>query len=291
MTIQIEDDLKVDITPEMRFYTKINNKVKVGDIRDNFVITRVFRINGKGNAWVDVVCGCGNVGSVRVGSLGRIKACGCGKKGVNSIHGLTPKYPRLVHTWCHMVDRCYNEKCKAYEKYGKVGKKMCELWYQDVLDKGPYILNFIEWSLKNNYEDNLTIDRIDNNKGYSPENCRWITQEEQNKNRTNHFWIEAFGERKILEDWIRDPRCKVSRKTIQRRLTDNWSPEKAITEDCKRQIKLPKEFKQEVIKLYSDGIKESVIAELLSCSKNRVYKIIYTHKRKLKESDLEPCII
>lgn len=75
-----------------------------------------------------------------------------------------------------MHTRCYNEHFAAYKYYGGRGITICDEWREN-------FQAFHDWAMANGYRDDLTIDRIDNDKGYSPDNCRWITMEEQNKNK------------------------------------------------------------------------------------------------------------
>ena len=77
------------------------------------------------------------------------------------------------------------------------------------------------------YKDNLSIDRIDNDKGYSPENCRWATNKEQCRNKTNNRWLELNGERLILEDWA--IKLGISRASLSERFDRGWTLEQALT--------------------------------------------------------------
>ena len=76
-----------------------------------------------------------------------------------------------------MYKRCYNPKSVRYSRYGGRGITICDEWFNSRI-------TFFEWALNNGYDNSLTIDRIDNDKGYSPENCRWVSYETQNQNST-----------------------------------------------------------------------------------------------------------
>ena len=89
-------------------------------------------------------------------------------------HGLTNTRPYQI--WYNMKERCNNENCPAYESYGNRGIKVCKEWSNS-------FESFLGWAMLNGYRSDLTLDRIDNDKGYEPSNCRWVTQHIQALNR------------------------------------------------------------------------------------------------------------
>lgn len=129
---------------------------------------------------------------------------------------------RLHRTWSDIIDRCENPNNKEYHRYGGRGIKICKEW------RKSYLL-FKNWALDNGYQDNLTIEKINNNDGYYPENCTWIPLELQAKNRENSQHVIAFGEDKLAYDWSKDSRCVVNSSTIVCRIKEGWLPEEAIT--------------------------------------------------------------
>jgi hypothetical protein len=106
------------------------------------------------------------------------------------------KANRLYNIWCGIKKRCYNPKEPCYSYYGGRGITVCNEWLHD-FDA------FQHWSLENGYSDLLTIDRIDTNGNYSPNNCRWITHAEQQRNRSNNVRVEHNGESKTIAEWSR----------------------------------------------------------------------------------------
>lgn len=94
---------------------------------------------------------------------------------------------KLYMVWNDMKQRCYNSNNSAYKYYGGRGIKIAKEWEKD-------FEWFYMWAMENGYKEGLTIDRIDNDGDYSPQNCRWITMKEQNINKSNNIKIDYNGE-------------------------------------------------------------------------------------------------
>ena len=146
-------------------------------------------------------CECGNITSARSDSLlcGAIISCGCMKKKQDRInltanHSHKQSKTRLYCIWQGMKQRCNNIHDAKYCNYGGRGITVCEEWNNSFLP-------FFEWAKGNGYADNLTIDRIDTNGNYCPENCRWASTEEQNNNRTTNIKITIGNTTKTLKQW------------------------------------------------------------------------------------------
>lgn len=163
-------------------------------------LTAVRRIDKDGRAYYICQCSCGNVREVFHSNLtqGYSKSCGClaKEKAANRqrTHGMTGT--RIHGVWRAMKDRCARKACKAYKNYGGRGITICKEW----LGKNGF-QNFYDWAMNNGYRDDLTLDRIDVNGNYCPENCRWATPKEQaNNTRINRF-ITYDGKTMTMSQW------------------------------------------------------------------------------------------
>lgn len=177
----------------------------------------------------ECVCDCGNTTFVNTFYLinSKIRSCGCLHKEQlierNTTHN--QRHTKLYETWKKMRDRCNRPNATQYKDYGGRGIKVCEEW-----DKS--FQAFYDWSYANGYDDNLTIDRIDNNKGYYPENCRWATYKEQMRNkRTNHI-ITYKNQSQCISQWCEE--LNLSYSAVTGRLRRGWSVEKALSTPTNR---------------------------------------------------------
>ncbi len=140
----------------------------------------------------------------------------------NRTHGLScdesGKKRRLYGIWVRMRQRCRDTHSSDYERYGGRGITVCEEWQRFVI--------FHRWALANGYCRSFTIDRIDNDGDYAPENCRWITAAEQAQNKRNSRNITFNGETRILAEWSR--LLSMSHSLLRYRIT-RWGIERAFT--------------------------------------------------------------
>lgn len=123
---------------------------------------------------------------------------------------------RLHKIWDGIKYRCYNPNAPRYEDWGGRGITMCDEWRDS-------FIAFYEWSIANGYNDTLSIDRINNDLGYCPENCRWATHKEQVKNRRCCINIEHNGIVKSLEEWSEESGIKYA--TLYHRYRLGWNSE------------------------------------------------------------------
>jgi len=164
------------------------------------------------------LCDCGNT-HVVTGQLlrrGGVRSCGCKRYGQAKTHGARHTSEWVI--WSSMRGRCNNPNDKAYARYGGRGIFVCGEWeaFEKFLsDMGP------RPSKKH------SLDRIDNNGGYSKENCRWATNKEQNRNKRNNVLLTHNGETKTLVEW--DEASGAARGSIASRIYKGWSVERALS--------------------------------------------------------------
>lgn len=136
-------------------------------------------------------------------------------------HGETKSI--LHKIWCNMKGRCNYQKHIGFKDYGARGITVCEEWN----NKKSGYLNFKSWALSHGYADNLSIDRIDVNGPYNPENCTWSTVAEQNANKRNTTYMTVFGKKYRVKEAC-EKFAVVSWDTVKSRLRQGWSDEYAI---------------------------------------------------------------
>ena len=160
------------------------------------------------------LCDCGNITSVYLANLtrGRTKSCGCGQHpGKHKRYG-----SKIYRVWGAMIQRCKNPNDLSYKYYGGRGIYVCKRW--------ELFENF--FADMGTPPKGLTLDRVDNNKGYCLENCRWATRAEQRRNSRSTFFIEYDGRKQTINEWARD--TGVKRERIRGRLRRGWSVQEAI---------------------------------------------------------------
>lgn len=168
------------------------------------------------------VCECGEKTTARGTSLrtGRTKSCGC----LHQPHGL--RYHPLYGVWLNMVQRCTNKDHTDYVDYGGRGITVCDRWM--VLE------NFIA-DMGSSFKKGLTLDRIDNDKGYWPDNCRWATMKEQSNNHRNNKYIEWNGKQYTIAELA--DKLGMNYSTIKNRVVRGYPIEDIV---CKGRVKWTK---------------------------------------------------
>ena len=193
------------------------------------------RISEKGKSVkYECVCDCGNHVIVLGSNLvaGATRSCGCIRKEktkkLKLSHGKWGT--RIYKCWRNMLDRCENEKNKEYKNYGGREIQVCSEWHD--------FSKFYEWAVANGYKNSLTIERMDVNKGYSPENCIWADLYTQARNRTDNRKISFKGKTQIITDWAKE--AGIAEGTIRNRLKRGWTVEDALTKKAHRGLRLVK---------------------------------------------------
>ena len=186
--------------------------------------------NKYGRAMWHCICDCGKEIDVSSNSLlkGNTKSCGCYKLDLISNRNKThaESKTKLYQIWVSMRKRCVNKNDKAYQNYGARGIRVCDEWKNS-------FENFRNWCLENGYKQGLSIDRIDNNGNYCPENCRWTTRYYQSRNTRGNHIIEYNGKQYIMRDLANLLGIKYS-TLAARLLVYGWTVEDAINKKVRK---------------------------------------------------------
>ena len=189
-------------------------------------------VNKNQDAIAKCKCDCGNIHNIPLKHVinGIVKSCGCLQKEIARnrfiIDGRTTE--RLYNIYMNMKARCYNINNIDYKNYGGRGITICKEWLDDYT-------TFKKWSLENNYNDNLSIDRIDVNGNYEPNNCRWTTQIVQCNNRRNTIKITYNNQTHTITEWAEI--FNIDRKLIASRYRRGLPLEKVFYQDKLKKIR------------------------------------------------------
>ena len=203
------------------------NKIKdlSGMRAGKLTAVKVSRIDDYGRAVWLCLCDCGKelerrsaifMASVK---LGKASHCGCSP--ALKTHGMTRGNKNLHWVWAAMIQRCENANSKDYPVYGGRGISVCPEWRNDF---GV----FAKWAIGNGYAPKMTIDRTDNNAGYTPKNCAWRTIKDQMRNQSKTVFVEWKGEKRSLQEW--SDITGISDKTLRGRIISRgWDIDRAMT--------------------------------------------------------------
>lgn len=197
---------------------------------------KVFKCGTVVAQWI-CKCDCGKENIIVASNKlrnGNTKSCGC-------LHDELFEKNRMLHMkhnksntrlykiWSGMKQRCHNSRHPKYRIYGKRGIVVCDEW-KNSFEK------FYNWAIEHGYKDNLTIDRIDNDRNYEPNNCRWFTPKEQSNNVRHNLIYSYNGQRKTLKQLAEE--YNINYGTLYSRVVrDKWGIDKALNTPLKRRKK------------------------------------------------------
>lgn len=163
-------------------------------------------------------CVCGKTKICDISNLknGHIQSCGCIKNKHKITHNKTNS--RVYHIWANMKSRCLNPKNNAYFRYGGRGIFICNEWLN--------FEQFYAWATINGYQEDLTLDRIDNNGNYEPNNCRWVNATKQANNRRTNRIIEYNFKKYTVAEFSKF--LNISYSCLRHRLDRKWSIERIV---------------------------------------------------------------
>lgn len=179
-------------------------------------------------------CDCGKILDIAGSSMteGNTKSCGClrieNRRKAIFKHGMRD-HP-FYKAWCSMRYRCSNKKQKGYKNWGGRGIKVCKSWSVFLNFKEDMYSEYL-LHIKKHGKKQTTLERINNSKNYSPNNCKWATRFEQNSNTRRTVMIEFNGKKMTMSQWARE--LNIDRSTLYKRIfIAKWPLEKALTKKC-----------------------------------------------------------
>lgn len=207
---QEEINYFIDMPRNCRFIDRTNRRY------GRLLVLSFAGVKNKKTMW-RCICDCGNELIVKGELLanGHTKSCGCLSTQIKRApkkHGL--RYHPLYHTWLNMKDRCLNPNNSHYHIYGGRGVGICDEWKAN-------FTSFYEWAIANGWSKGLSIERIDVNKGYYPENCIWIPLSQQSLNKRNTIKVEVGEETLSVHEYAASIKCPPV--TIYSRIARNGS--------------------------------------------------------------------
>lgn len=186
---------------EIKTENKFDPRCHIGEVHGIYTIVDMLNKKDKYGHWIyKCVCKeCGFVKYSHYGAISGAKSMSTQCKhlktnGQHIVYGHIWDNKRIGKTFNGMYRRCYNIKDKSYKWYGAKSIKICDEWLDN-----PKL--FEEWAMNNGYADNLTIDRMDSDKDYCPENCQWISIEENTRKAGNVNWITINNESLTGRQW------------------------------------------------------------------------------------------
>lgn len=195
-------------------------EVKVGEKFGRLTVTKESpRLYNR--RYMECLCDCGKEKRLRIDRLNAKSSCGCLGKEIRreKMCTLASKNPRIYDIWNMLKQRCLNKKNPNYLNYGGRGIAVCSEWLT--------FKSFYDWSINSGYKANLTIERIDNDLGYSPSNCKWATRLEQANNTRRNLIVEYKGKRQTLSQWARE--VGIDKGTLLYRLKSGWTVAKSFS--------------------------------------------------------------
>ena len=211
--------------------------VNIGDKYGRLTVVKELKPVGY-TRYVKCSCTCGELKNVKLSHLrsGAISSCGCYRSEVTSTrhtsHGLAkigPDGRRLIveyDVYKNMLHRCYNKNNTHFDRYGGRGIKVCKRWRNG--EKGKTGVECFITDMGKRPASNYELDRTDNNKGYSPRNCKWVTKIKNSSNTRQNVKITINNKTKTVTQWAFINGINAS--TAYNRIRRGWEPLRAVTE-------------------------------------------------------------